>query len=147
MTERMNIDKAEPRIYKAMDAADRQIAAFDLDAKLVELVKLRASQINGCGYCVNTHSKDARKAGETEQRVFAIAVWWETPFFTQAEQAALKLTEEITRIGEGGLSEDTYQKALQHFGSTGVAQLIFTVVTINSWNRIAISMHMVAEKD
>jgi len=147
MIERMNIDKAEPRIYKAMDAADRQIAAFDLDPKLVELVKLRASQINGCGYCVNTHSKDARKAGETEQRVFAIAVWWETPFFTQAEQAALKLTEEITRIGEGGLSEDTYQKALQHFGSTGVAQLIFTVVTINSWNRIAISMHMVAEKD
>jgi len=147
MIERMNIDKAEPRIYKAMDAADRQIAAFDLDPKLVELVKLRASQINGCGYCVNTHSKDARKAGETEQRVFAIAVWWETPFFTQAEQAALKLTEEITRIGEGGLSEDTYQKALQHFGSTGVAQLIFTVVTINSWNRIAISMHMAAEKD
>jgi AhpD family alkylhydroperoxidase len=147
MTERMNIDKAEPRIYKAMDAADRQIAAFDLEPKLVELVKLRASQINGCGYCVNTHSKDARKAGETEQRVFAIAAWWETPFFTQAEQAALKLTEEITRIGEGGLSEDTYQKALQHFGSTGVAQLIFTVVTINSWNRIAISMHMIAEKD
>ena len=147
MIERMNIDKAEPRIYKAMDAADRQIAAFDLDPKLVELIKLRASQINGCGYCVNTHSKDARKAGETEQRVFAIAAWWETPFFTEAEQAALKLTEEITRIGEGGLSDETYQKALQHFGSTGVAQLIFTVVTINSWNRIAISMHMVAEKD
>lgn len=147
MTERMNIDKAEPRIYKAMDAADRQIAAFDLDPKLVELIKLRASQINGCGYCVNTHSKDARKAGETEQRVFAIAAWWETPFFTEAEQAALKLTEEITRIGEGGLSDETYQKALQHFGSTGVAQLIFTVVTINSWNRIAISMHMVAERD
>ena len=147
MTERMNIDKAEPRIYKAMDAADRQIAAFDLDPKLIELVKLRASQINGCGYCVNTHSKDARKAGEPEQRVFAIAAWWETPFFSEAERAALKLTEEITRIGEGGLSEDTYQKALQHFGNTGVAQLIFTVVTINSWNRIAISMHMVAEKD
>jgi len=147
MIERMNIDKAEPRIYKAMDAADRQIAAFDLDPKLVELVKLRASQINGCGYCVNTHSKDARKAGETEQRVFAIAAWWETPFFSEAERAALRLTEEITRIGEGGLSEDTYQKALQHFGSTGVAQLIFTVVTINSWNRIAISMHMAAEKD
>jgi AhpD family alkylhydroperoxidase len=147
MTERMNIDKAEPRIYKAMDVVDRQIAAFDLDRKLVELVKLKASQINGCGYCVNTHSKDARKAGETEQRVFAIAAWWETPFFTEAEQAALKLTEEITRIGAGGLSEDTYQKALQHFGDTGVAQLIFTVVAINSWNRIAISMHMIAEKD
>lgn len=143
----MNIDQAEPRIYKAMDAADRQLAGFDLDPRLAELVKLRASQINGCGYCVNMHSKDARKAGETEQRVYAVSAWWETPFFTEAEQAALKLTEEVTRIGEGGLSEDTYQKALQYFGNSGVAQLIFTVVVVNSWNRIAISMHMVAGKD
>ncbi|MBN9385257.1 MAG: carboxymuconolactone decarboxylase family protein [Chitinophagaceae bacterium] len=145
MKERMNIDKAEPRIYKAMDAAEKQLAGFGLDPRLAELIKLRASQINGCGYCVNMHSRDARKAGETEQRVYAISAWWETPFFTEAEQAALKLTEEVTRIGEGGLSEDTYQKALKHFGDTGVAQLIFTVVVVNSWNRIAISMHMVAE--
>ena len=134
-------------MYKAMDAADRQIAQFDLDPNLVELIKLRASQINGCGYCVNSHSMDARKAGETEQRVYAVSAWWETPFFTEAERAALKLAEEITRIGEGGLSEDTYQKALQYFGDTGVAQLIFTVVVVNSWNRIAISMHMVAEQN
>ena len=147
MQERMNINKAEPRIYKAMDTADRQVATFDLDPVLVELVRIRASQLNGCGYCVNAHSKDARKAGETEQRVFALSVWWETPFFTEAEQAALKLAEEITQIGKGGLSEDTYQKALKYFGNTGVAQLIFTVVTVNSWNRIAISMHMLAEKD
>ncbi|MBN8852853.1 MAG: alkylhydroperoxidase [Sphingobacteriales bacterium 50-39] len=147
MKERMNIDKAEPRIYKAMDAADRQVAAFGLDPKLAELVKLRASQVNGCGYCVNMHSKDARRAGETEQRVFAVSAWWETPFFTEAEQAALKLAEEITRIGQAGLSEETYQKALGYFGETGVAQLIFTVAVVNSWNRIAISMHMVASKD
>jgi len=147
MKERMNINKAEPRIYKAMDAADRAIAGFDLEPRLIELMKLRASQINGCGYCVNTHSMDARKAGEPEQRVFAVSAWWETPFFTEAERAALKLVEEITRIGEGGLSEDTYQQVLRYFGATGVAQLIFTVVTINSWNRIAISMHMVAEKE
>jgi AhpD family alkylhydroperoxidase len=147
MKERMNIGHAEPKIYKAMDAADKAIAAFSLEPRLVELIRLRASQINGCGYCINTHSKDARKAGETEQRVFAISAWWETPFFTDAERAALKLTEEITRISDKGLSEDTYQQALQHFGQTGVAQLIFTVVTINGWNRIAISMHMVAEQD
>jgi len=140
----MNIGQAEPKIYKAMDAADRAIATFDLEPRLVDLVKLRASQINGCGYCVNSHSMDARKAGESEQRVFAISAWWETPFFTEPERAALKLTEEITRIGEKGLSEDTYQQALHHFGQTGVAQLIFTIVTINGWNRIAISMHMVA---
>ncbi|MES1160650.1 MAG: carboxymuconolactone decarboxylase family protein [Bacteroidota bacterium] len=147
MKERMNIDKAEPGIYKAMDVADRQVAAFDLDPQLAELVKLRASQLNGCGYCVNFHSKDARKAGETEQRVFAVSAWWETPFFTAAEQAALKLAEEITQIGKAGLSEETYQKALEHFGETGVARLIFTVAVVNSWNRIAISMHMVAGKD
>jgi len=143
----MNIGHAEPKIYKAMDAADKAIASFTLEPGLVELIKLRASQINGCGYCINTHSKDARKAGETEQRVFAISAWWETPFFTDAERAALKLTEEITRISDKGLSEDTYQQALHHFGESGVAQLIFTVVTINGWNRIAISMHMVAERD
>lgn len=143
----MNIGHAEPKIYKAMDAADKAIAAFTLEPGLVELIKLRASQINGCGYCINTHSKDARKTGETEQRVFAISAWWETPFFTDAERAALKLTEEITRISDKGLSEDTYQQALHHFGESGVAQLIFTVVTINGWNRIAISMHMVAERD
>jgi AhpD family alkylhydroperoxidase len=147
MKERMNIDQAEPRIYKAMDFADRQVAAFGLDRKLAELVKLRASQINGCGFCVNMHSKDARKAGESEQRVFAVSAWRETPFFTEAEQAALALTEEITLIGKAGLSEETFQKVLLHFGEAGIAQLIFTVAVVNSWNRIAISMHMVAAKD
>src|SRR5687768_14886385 len=86
MKERMTIDKIEPRIYEAMDAAEKQLANFNLDPKLGELVKLRASQINGCGYCVNMHSRDARKLGESEQRVFAVAAWWETPFFTDAEQ-------------------------------------------------------------
>ena len=143
----MNINQAEPRIYKAMDAADRAIAAFDIEPRLVELIKLRASQINGCGYCINTHSMDAVKAGEPAQRVFAISAWWETPFFTEAERAALKLTEEITRISEKGLSEETYKEVLHHFGQTGLAQLIFIVVTINSWNRIAIPMHMVAEQN
>jgi AhpD family alkylhydroperoxidase len=147
MKERMHIDKVEPRIYKAMDIADQQVAAFGLDPKLTELIRLRASQLNGCGYCVNYHSKEARKAGETEQRVYAVSAWWETPFFTEAEQAALKLAEEVTLIGKAGLLEDTYQKALEHFGDKGVAQLIFTVAAVNSWNRIAISMHMVASKD
>jgi AhpD family alkylhydroperoxidase len=147
MKERMNIGKAEPGIYKAMDEADKQVAAFDIDPKLAELVKLRASQLNGCGFCVNMHSKDARKAGETEQRVFAVSAWWETPFFTEAERSALKLAEEITQIGKAGLAEDTYQKAILHFGEKGVAQLIFTVAVVNSWNRIAISMHMVAARD
>lgn len=145
MTERMNIDAAEPGIYKAMNAAEKQLSTFTIDKKLAELVKLRASQINGCGYCVNLHARDARKAGETEQRVFAISAWWETPFFTEAERAALQLAEEITRIGEAGLQEASFQNAKKHFSETEIAQLIFITTVTNSWNRIAIAMHMVAE--
>ena len=145
MKERMNIDAAEPGIYKAMNAAEKQLSSFKLDPKLIELLKLRASQINGCGYCVNLHSMDARKAGETEQRVFAVSAWWETPFFTEAERAALKLAEEITRISEAGLREETFQEAKKYFSETEIAQLIFVTTVTNSWNRIAISMHMVAE--
>ena len=145
MKERMNIDAAEAGVYKAMNAAEKQISTFKIEKKLAELIKLRTSQLNGCGYCVNLHSKDARKAGETEQRVFAISAWWETPFFTEAERAALKLAEEITKIQEAGLREDTFQNAKKYFTETEIAQLIFITTVTNSWNRIAISMHMVAE--
>src|SRR5450432_398307 len=98
MKSRMNINQAEPGIYKAMAASDKQINAFELNAKLGELIKIRASQINGCGYCINTHTKDALKLGETAQRLFALSAWWETPFFSEEERAALKLTEEVTNI-------------------------------------------------
>ena len=145
MKERMNINQAEPAIYKAMDAAEKHLSKFELNKRLVELIKLRASQINGCGYCVNLHAADARKAGETEQRVFAISAWWETPFFTDKERAALKLAEEITHISKAGLREATFLEAKEHFSETEIAQLIFTVIVTNSWNRIAIAMHMVAE--
>lgn len=145
MKERMNIDAAEAGVYKAMNAAEKQISTFKIEKKLAELIKLRTSQLNGCGYCVNLHSLDARKAGETEQRVFAISAWWETPFFTEAERAALKMAEEITRIQEAGLREDTFQNAKKYFSETEIAQLIFITTVTNSWNRIAISMHMVAE--
>ena len=145
MKERMNIDAAEAGVYKAMNAAEKQISTFKIEKKLAELIKLRTSQLNGCGYCVNLHSQDARKAGETEQRVFAISAWWETPFFTEAERAALKLAEEITRIQEAGLREETFQNAKKYFSETEIAQLIFITTVTNSWNRIAISMHMVAE--
>ena len=144
MKERMNIDAAEPGVYKAMNAAEKQLSTFTIEKKLAELIKLRTSQINGCGYCVNLHAQDARKAGETEQRVFAISAWWETPFFTEAERAALKLAEEITRISEAGLREETFQNARKYFSGQEIAQLIFITTVTNSWNRIAISMHMVA---
>lgn len=145
MKERMNIDKAEPGIYKAMDAADKLVATFGLDKKLVELVRLRVSQINGCGYCVDMHSADAVKAGETHKRVFAMSAWWETPFFSDKERAAFKLIEEVTLIANMGVSENTYQEARRHFSEAEIAQLIFTATATGSWNRIAISVHMIAE--
>jgi len=143
----MNIDNAEPGIYKAMAASDKQLNGFDLDAKLKELIRIRVSQLNGCGYCINTHTKDALKIGETTQRLFAISAWWETPFFTEEEKAILKLAEQVTEISNGGVSDEVYNNALNILGEKKLAQAIFTIVTINSWNRIAISMHMVAEKD
>jgi AhpD family alkylhydroperoxidase len=144
---RMKIGKAEPRIYEAMGVADKQWENFELERKLQELIRIRASQINGCGYCIDYHTSDALKQGETAQRLFAISAWWETPFFTEEEQAVLKLTEEVTNISNHGVSDETYERALKFLGEKKLAQAIFVIVTINSWNRIAISMHMVAGQD
>ena len=143
----MNINKAEPGIHQAMTASDKQVESFKLDAKLKELIRIRVSQINGCGYCINTHTKDALKIGETTQRLFAVSAWWETPFFTEEEKTVLKLAEQATNISNGGVTDEVYNNALQILGEKKLAQAIFVIVTINSWNRIAISMHMVAEKD
>lgn len=141
---RMNINQAEPRIYKAMAVADDYLPGFDIDAKLQEMIRIRVSQINGCGYCIDYHTKSAMDLGETTQRLFALSAWWETPFFTDEEQAVLKLAEEVTRISVHGVSDETYQNALNLLGKQRLAQVIFITVTINSWNRIAISMHMIA---
>lgn len=145
--ERMNVNQAEPGIYRAMAASDKQVESFELDAKLKELIRIRVSQINGCGYCINSHTKDALKIGETSQRLFAVSAWWETPFFTEEERAVLKLAEEITNISNGGVTDKAFNDALKILGETKLAQAIFTAVTSNSWNRIAVSMHMVAEAD
>lgn len=143
----MSIKHEEPVVYKVLEEADSQIENFNLDPKLVELMRLRASQINGCGYCVNYHSKNATSLGETAQRLFAVSAWWETPFFTEEERAALKLVEEVTNISDHGVSDEVFNNALRIFGKQKLAQLIFVITVINSWNRIAISTHLVAEKD
>jgi AhpD family alkylhydroperoxidase len=143
----MNINKVEPRIYKVMDEADKAVGAFDLDPKLKELVKVRVSQLNGCGYCINYHTKDARKLGETERRLYGLSAWWETPFFTEEERAILKFTDEVTLISEGGVSDETFGNALKFLGEKKIAQLIFIISTTGTWNRLAISTHMIAEND
>src|SRR5882672_5355853 len=147
MKSRMNIKAIEPGIYEAMGASDKMIGTFGIDPKLKELIKVRASQLNGCGYCINTHTKDALKLGETPQRLFAVSAWWETPFFTEEEGVVLKLAEQVTHISMGGVTDEVYNAALNLLGEKKLAEAIFTIVTINSWNRIAISMHMVAEMD
>lgn len=147
MQSRMSIKDIEPGVYAAMLAAEKQISQFRLDPKLRELIKVRVSQINGCGYCLNLHTAEAIKLGETPQRLFTLSAWWETPFFTEEEQVALKLAEETTLIAKEGVTDGTYNKAVTIFGEQKVAQLILAILTINNWNRIAISTHMVAGKD
>jgi AhpD family alkylhydroperoxidase len=147
MKSRMKMNEIEPRIYKIMDLADSQIETFDLNPILLDLIRLRVSQINGCGYCIDYHSKTALKLGETPRRLFGVSAWWETPFFSDEEQIAFKLAEEVTNISTRGVSDEVYFDAVRIFGEQKVAQLIFVIITINSWNRLAISAHLVADKD
>jgi AhpD family alkylhydroperoxidase len=102
------------------------------------LIKLRASQINGCAYCVDMHSKDARSGGETEQRLYNLSVWRETPYYTERERAALAFTEAVTLIADARVPDDVYEQARQQFSDEGVVKLMIAIVTINAWNRFTI---------
>jgi AhpD family alkylhydroperoxidase len=114
-------------------------AASRLEPGLFELIKIRASQINGCAYCVDMHTKDARHAGETEQRIYALNAWRETPFFTDRERAALEWTEAVTRLGDSHVPDDLYERVARQFDEAELVALTFGVVVINSWNRLSIS--------
>jgi AhpD family alkylhydroperoxidase len=111
-----------------------------LERPLVELVKIRASQINGCAYCIDMHTKDARAAGETEQRIYALNAWRETPFFTDRERAALEWTETVTRVADTHVPDEIYERVAAQFKEEELVALTFAVVVINSWNRLAISL-------
>jgi AhpD family alkylhydroperoxidase len=116
------------------------VRASGLEPALLELVKMRASQINGCAYCLDMHSKDARAAGETEQRLYALNAWRETPFYTDRERAALEWTEALTLITQGHVPDEVYESARKHFSEKELVDLTAAVVAINAWNRIAISL-------
>ncbi|QHS57748.1 carboxymuconolactone decarboxylase family protein [Mucilaginibacter sp. 14171R-50] len=139
---RTNLLQTLPDAYKAMSALENYVNGTELDPIHKELIKLRASQINGCAYCLDMHSRDARKMGETEQRIYTLRAWRDTPFFNEKEQAILTLTEEVTLISKGGVSDDTYNKAVEILGDKYVNQVIMAAITINAWNRIAISTHL-----
>lgn len=145
MKTRMNIAQVDPVAYKAMLGLEAYLATTDIDIKTKELIKIRASMINGCAYCIEMHAKDARQHGETENRIYAISAWRESPLFTDEERCLLQLTDELTKLGEHGVSDETYDKALQLFGEKKLAQFIILIVTINGWNRIAISTKMMHE--
>jgi AhpD family alkylhydroperoxidase len=135
--------KVQPAAYEAMDVLDSYVEKADINPLHKELIKIRASQINGCAYCLNSHSKDARKLGETEQRIYVLSAWREAKnLFSEEEQAILALTEEITRISEHGVSEEVFNKAIELFGEQKTAQIYMAVITINAWNRIGVGLHM-----
>jgi len=139
MTKRIDLAHTGQRAYRAMAALEQHVQSSGLDHSLIHLVKLRASYINGCAYCVDMHSKDARAEGETEQRIFAVPVWKETPFFTPRERAALEWTETLTNISQRGVPDDVYERARAQFAEEELAELTMAVIAINGWNRIAIS--------
>jgi AhpD family alkylhydroperoxidase len=142
MESRINIQKVEPAAYQAMFALEKYLSTSKIDPILLELIKMRASQINGCAFCLNMHSADARKIGETEQRLYVLNAWRETSLFSAKEQAVLALTEEVTRISNH-VSDETYAKAATFFEEKELAQIIMAIVTINAWNRIAITSKLV----
>ncbi|MBV7530055.1 carboxymuconolactone decarboxylase family protein [Chitinophaga sp. sic0106] len=141
MNTRFSLHEQFPEAVKAI----RALHVFGTDSKLniiqKELIKIRASQINQCAYCIDMHTRDARKYGETEQRIYLLNAWRETTLYTPAERALLAMTEEVTQIGQQGLSDKTYQDVIAHFGMDGTAQILMAIVQINTWNRIAISLN------
>ena len=139
MEPRLNFYKSSPEAMKAMQGLEQHIARSSLEKPLVELVRLRASQINGCAYCVDLHSSDARKAGESERRLAAVVVWRETPFFSDRERAALEWTEALTLVAESHVPDEVWNRVRPHFTPEQIVDLTLLVSTINAWNRFAIS--------
>ena len=142
MNDRIDINEIQPEAFKAMFAVERYLSDAELDTSLKELIKVRASQINGCAYCIAMHTDVALKHGETQERLFALAAWRESKLFSDQERAVLQLTDEVTHISEGGLSDETFAAALRALGEVALAQAIVQIAAINSWNRIAVATHM-----
>ena len=144
MKSRLQTQSASPGAYHAMLALEMFVKkSSKLEPALIELVKMRASQINGCAFCLDMHSKDARAEGETEQRLYALNAWRETPFYTDRERAALAWTEAVTLITEGHVPDAVYEETRRYFSEEELVNLTMAVVTINGWNRLAIAFRAV----
>ena len=139
MEARFSLPELTADLYRRMAALSAAVQNCGLDHQLIELIKMRASQINGCAYCIDMHSKYARTMGETEQRLYALNAWREAPFYTDRERAALALTEAITLITDGHVSDDVYARARRVFDEKEVGQIVWAAAVINTWNRLAIA--------
>ncbi len=143
MKPRIEYAKAAPGAIKAMRELESYVRASGLELALLELVKTRASQINGCAYCLDMHTKDARARGETEQRLYALSAWAETPFYSERERAALAWTEAVTNIAAGHVPDPVYEAARRQFSEKELVDLTLAIVAINGWNRLAIAFRTV----
>ena len=139
MPERLNYTAAFPEGFNAMQNIERALRSSGVDHALADLMKIRASQLNGCAYCLDMHTKDARARGESEQRIYALDAWRETPFFTTRERSALAWTEALTNIQQGHAPDAAFQDALREFGEAELVKLTFVITQINAWNRLAIA--------
>lgn len=143
MNTRIDLNKyISSNLGQAMLALSGAVGKSGLERPLLELVRMRASQINECAYCIDMHTKDARAQGETEQRLYALSAWREAPFYSERERAALEWTEAVTRVGETHVPDDIFERARQHFDEPELVALTFAVVVINSWNRLAVSFRV-----
>jgi len=138
MKTRIDYKKAAPDVFKAMQALESSVRQGSLERPLIELVKIRVSQINGCAYCLDMHSKDARAAGETEQRLHVLAAWREAPFYSERERAALAWAEAMTLVSADGVPDALYEEVRAQFDDKALVELTLAVIAINGWNRLAI---------
>jgi len=143
MSPRIDYAKVAPGALRAMYGLEKYLAESALEPALRELVKLRTSQINGCAYCIDMHSKDARASGETEQRLYGLVAWQETPYYTERERAALAWTEALTSIADNHVPDELYEQTRREFNEQELVDLTLAVTTINAWNRMAISLRAV----
>src|SRR3954466_13226361 len=139
MKPRIDLSHVSPAAYKAVFGLEQYVRG-NVDGTILHLVKIRASQINGCAYCIDMHTKDARAAGETEERLYALIAWRETPFFTDRERAALALTEEVTLISEAQVRQPASDEAAKVFEPAELTKLVYAIIEINAWNRLAITV-------
>jgi AhpD family alkylhydroperoxidase len=143
MEARIDLMQVNPGVIKAMLGLERQVRQGGLDHRLVDLVRMRASQLNGCAYCLDMHSKDARATGETEQRLYGLDAWRETPYYSARERAALEWTEAVTLVSETRVPDDVYERVREQFSEDELVHLSLAIVAINGWNRLNVAMRTV----